>query len=119
MSIKSALPLPILIADANIHTRRLFQNELRLEGFTNVTTVGTAQELIERTQELKPTIVITSAELPDAPAAAFAKMIRAGCGAIRRSIWASAICALVANCTACGTPALSHRALSSIHCWGR
>ena len=61
MSIKSALPVPILIADANIHTRRLFQNELRLEGFTNVTTVGTAQELIERTQELKPTIVITSA----------------------------------------------------------
>ena len=85
MSIKSALPLPILIADANIHTRRLFQNELRLEGFTNVTTVGTAQELIERTQELKPSIVITSAELPDAPAAAFAKMIRAGCGAISRT----------------------------------
>lgn len=85
MSIKSALPLPILIADANIHTRRLFQNELRLEGFTNVTTVGTAQELIERTQELKPAIVITSAELPDAPAAAYAKMIRAGCGAISRT----------------------------------
>lgn len=85
MSIKSALPVPILIADANIHTRRLFQNELRLEGFTNVSAVGTAQELIERTQELRPTIVITSAELPDAPAAAFAKMIRAGCGAISRT----------------------------------
>jgi two-component system chemotaxis response regulator CheY len=85
MSIMSALPVPILIADANIHTRRLFQNELRLEGFTNVTTVGTAQELIERTQELKPTIVIISAELPEAPAAAFTKMIRAGCGAISRT----------------------------------
>ena len=85
MSIKSALPAPILIADANVHTLRLFQTELRLEGFTNVTSVGTAKDLIERTQELRPTIVITSAELPDAPAAAFAKMIRAGCGAISRT----------------------------------
>ena len=61
MPIKSALSAPILIADANVHTQRLFQNELRLEGFTNVTAIGTAQELIERTQELRPTIVITAA----------------------------------------------------------
>ena len=85
MSIKSALPVPILIADANPHTRRLLQNELRLEGFTNVSTAANAQELIECTQEMRPTIVITSADLPDAPAAAFAKMIRAGCGAISRT----------------------------------
>ncbi len=85
MSLKSSLNARILIADANPHALRLFQDVLRLECFTNVATFTNGKDLLRAMLEAPPAIVIVAADLPDAPAAALAKLIRAGHGAISRT----------------------------------
>jgi len=85
MSLKSSLNARILIADANPHALRLFQDVLRLECFTNVAAFTNGKDLLRAMLEAPPAIVIVAADLPDAPAAALAKLIRAGHGAISRT----------------------------------
>ncbi len=85
MSLKSSLNARILIADANPHALRLFQDVLRLECFTNVVTFTNGKDLLRSMLDVPPAIVIVAADLPDAPAAALAKLVRAGHGAISRT----------------------------------
>ncbi len=71
-------PPTFLIADADTHTRGLLAEVLRSAGFFMITQARDGNELLERTAELHPRVVITTSRLPGLSGLDYTRMIRAG-----------------------------------------
>jgi DNA-binding response OmpR family regulator len=71
-------PPTFLIADADTHTRNLLAEVLRAAGYFMITQARDGNELLERTAELQPRVVITTSRLPGLSGLDFTRMIRAG-----------------------------------------
>ena len=67
-----------LIADADTHTRNLLAEVLRSAGYFMITQARDGYELLERTVELTPRIVITTSRLPGLSGLDYTRLIRAG-----------------------------------------
>lgn len=67
-----------LIADADTNTRGLLAEVLRSAGFFMITQARDGNELLERTAEYHPRIVITTSRLPGLSGLDYTRLIRAG-----------------------------------------
>lgn len=74
----SRQPPTFLIADADTNTRNLLAEVLRSAGFFMITQARDGNELLERTAELGPRIVITTSRLPGLSGLDYTRLIRAG-----------------------------------------
>lgn len=80
----SRQPPTFLIADADTATRSLLAEVLRAAGYFMITHARDGNELLERTAELHPRVVITTSRLPGMSGLDFTRMIRAGYKEISR-----------------------------------
>jgi DNA-binding response OmpR family regulator len=71
-------PPTFLIADADTHTRGLLAEVLRSAGFFMITQARDGNDLLERTAELHPRVVITTSRLPGLSGLDYTRMIRTG-----------------------------------------
>ncbi len=76
----------ILIAEQSSHTRRLLADVLSLAGFQYVHHAEDGEELLARTVELQPRIVITTSRLPRLSGLEFTRMVRAGVPGVPRTL---------------------------------
>jgi DNA-binding response OmpR family regulator len=67
-----------LIADADTNTRGLLAEVLRSAGYFMITQARDGNELLERTVEYNPTIVITTSRLPGLSGLDYTRLIRSG-----------------------------------------
>lgn len=75
----------VLVADATPHTRRMVADVLRGVGFQNIVNCRDGRELLERTEEYAPRIVITTSRLPEISGLEFTRAIRAGFRGVPRN----------------------------------
>lgn len=71
-------PPTFLIADSDPHSRNLLGEVLRAANYFMITTVRDGNELLERTAELQPRVVITASRIPGLSGLEYTRMIRAG-----------------------------------------
>lgn len=76
----------ILVADAALHTRRMVAEVLRGAGFQNIVNCRDGRELLERTEEYAPRIVITTSRLPGISGLEYTRAIRSGFRSVPRSL---------------------------------
>ena len=67
-----------LIADSDPHSRNLLAEVLRAANYFMITTVRDGKELLERTVETNPRVIITASRIPGISGLEFTRMIRAG-----------------------------------------
>lgn len=77
MSTKNQIPT-FLIADPDPHSRNLVAEVLRAANFFMIATVRDGNDLLERTVETHPTVVITASRMPGLSGLEFTRLIRAG-----------------------------------------
>lgn len=77
MSGKSQIPT-FLIADSDPHSRNLVSEVLRASNYFMLSTVRDGNELLARTAETHPRVVITGSRIPGLSGLEFTRMIRAG-----------------------------------------
>jgi DNA-binding response OmpR family regulator len=71
-------PPTFLIADSDPHSRNLLAEVLRAGNFFMINTVRDGNELLARTVEMQPRVVITASRIPGISGLEFTRMIRAG-----------------------------------------
>jgi DNA-binding response OmpR family regulator len=71
-------PPTFLIADADTHTRTLLAEVLRAANYFMITQARDGDELLERTAELHPRVVITTSRLPGLSGLDYTRLIRGG-----------------------------------------
>ena len=71
-------PPTFLIADADTNTRSLLAEVLRAANYFMITQARDGNELLERTAELHPRVVITTSRLPGLSGLDFTRLIRGG-----------------------------------------
>lgn len=76
----------VLVADAAQHTRRMVADVLRGAGFQNIVNCRDGRELLERTEEYAPRIVITTSRLPGVSGLEFTRAIRSGFRTVPRNL---------------------------------
>jgi len=76
----------ILLAEDNVHARRLLLDVLRAESFSNVDVVANAAELLGQIVSFPPRVVIMAEEFEGLSASAFTTLIRAGYQNVNRSL---------------------------------
>lgn len=76
----------VLVADAAPFTRRMVAEVLRGAGFQNIINCRDGRELIERTEEYAPRVVITTSRLPEISGLEFTRAIRAGFRSVPRNL---------------------------------
>ncbi len=76
----------IIIADPVAQTRGLVADVLRGGGFQNIMHCRDGRQLIERTEEFAPFIVITTSRLPEISGLEFTRLIRAGYRTVSRNL---------------------------------
>jgi len=76
----------IVIADPNAQTRGLVADVLRGAGFQNIMHCRDGRQLLERTEEFAPFIVITTSRLPEISGLEFTRLIRAGYRTVPRNL---------------------------------
>lgn len=67
-----------LLADSDQHSRNLLAEVLRAAGYFMIDTVRNGNELLERTSDTHPRIVITASRIPGLSGLQYTRMIRAG-----------------------------------------
>ncbi len=67
-----------LIADPDPHARNLLAEVLRAAGYFAITHARDGKELLEKTCELRPRVVITTSRIPGISGLEFTRLIRAG-----------------------------------------
>jgi len=77
MSSRSAQPT-FLIADSDTHSCNLLAEVLRAAGYFMISTVRDGDELLARTADTHPRIVITASRIPGLSGLEYTRMIRAG-----------------------------------------
>lgn len=75
----------ILVCDDSFHARRLVADVLNGAGFDRVTFATEGNELLNRTVEQSPEIVITSSRIPNLSGLEYTRMIRAGFHTVKRT----------------------------------
>jgi len=76
----------ILVADNNIHSRRLVADVLRGGGFENCNSAADGDELAKATAEINPMVVITASRLPLVSGLEYTRMIRRGYKNVSRTL---------------------------------
>lgn len=71
-------PPTFLIADSDPHSRNLLAEVLRAANYFMITTVRDGKELMERTVEMNPRVVITASRIPGMSGLEYTRTIRAG-----------------------------------------
>lgn len=71
-------PPSFLVADSDPHSRNLISEVLRAASYFMITTVRDGKELLERTAEMHPRVVITASRIPGISGLDYTRMIRAG-----------------------------------------
>ncbi|HWA00326.1 MAG TPA: response regulator [Caulobacterales bacterium] len=74
-----------LICDENQHARRLIVDVLASANFDRVQQARTGSELLKKTVEYQPRVVITSSRIPDLSGLEYTRKIRAGYESVSRS----------------------------------
>ncbi len=77
MSSRNAPPT-FLIADSDPHSRNMLGEVLRAANYFMINTVRDGKELLERTVELQPRVVITASRIPGLSGLEFTRLIRDG-----------------------------------------
>ncbi len=77
MSARNQQPT-FLIADSDPHSRNLLAEVLRAANYFMITTVRDGKELLERTADMHPRVVITASRIPGLSGLEYTRMIRAG-----------------------------------------
>lgn len=77
MSSRNAPP-SFLIADSDPHSRNLVSEVLRAAGYFMINMVRDGNELLARTVEMQPRVVITASRIPGLSGLEYTRMIRAG-----------------------------------------
>ena len=75
-----------LVCDANYHARRLVADVLRSANFYNVEFAVDGAELLQRTVEYQPRIVVTSSRIPNLSGLEYTRTIRAGYQNVKRNM---------------------------------
>jgi two-component system chemotaxis response regulator CheY len=75
-----------VIADPNAQTRGLVADVLRGGGFQNIHHCRDGKQMIERTEEFAPAVVITTSRLPEVSGLEFTRLVRAGYRSIPRTL---------------------------------
>jgi DNA-binding response OmpR family regulator len=73
-----SVPPTFLIADSDTHSRNLLAEVLRAAGYFMINTVRDGNELLARTAEMTPRVVITASRIPGLSGLEYTRMIRAG-----------------------------------------
>lgn len=76
----------IIIADPVAQTRGLVADVLRGAGFQNIMHCRDGKQLLEKTEEFHPAIVITTSRLPEVSGLEYTRLIRAGYRKVPRTI---------------------------------
>jgi DNA-binding response OmpR family regulator len=71
-------PPTFLIADSDTHSCNLLAEVLRAAGYFTITTVRDGNELLARTADILPQVVITASRIPGLSGLEYTRMIRAG-----------------------------------------
>jgi len=71
-------PPTFLIADSDPHSRNMLGEVLRAANYFMINNVRDGAELLERTVELQPRVIITASRIPGISGLEFTRMIRAG-----------------------------------------
>lgn len=77
MSSRTAPPT-FLIADSDSHSRNLLSEVLRAANYFMINAVRDGNELLERTVDMQPRVVITASRIPGLSGLEYTRMIRAG-----------------------------------------
>jgi DNA-binding response OmpR family regulator len=75
---KRNAPPTFLIADSDSHSRNLLAEVLRAANYFMINTVRDGKELLARTVEMHPRVVITASRMPGLSGLEFTRLIRAG-----------------------------------------
>jgi two-component system, chemotaxis family, chemotaxis protein CheY len=79
-----ALPHRVLVANSSRHLRTLVSDILRSSGCRDIVHAANGAELLAETDQSRPRIVVTAADLPGLSGLDFAKRVRAGFNFVRR-----------------------------------
>ena len=71
-------PPTFLIADTDSHSRNLLAEVLRAAGYFAISHAKDGKELLEKTAELRPRVVLTASRIADISGLEFTRLIRAG-----------------------------------------
>lgn len=78
--------IQFVVCDENAFARKLVADVLAGAGFEKVQMASTGRELLALTKEFLPRVVITSSRIPELSGLEFTRLIRAGYGAVDRSL---------------------------------
>lgn len=76
----------VIVADASVHTRRIMSDVLRGIGFMNIVTCHDGFELLKRSEDHGPSVVITTSRLPGVSGLEYTRRIRAGFRTVPREL---------------------------------
>lgn len=76
----------VLIADPSVHTRRIVADVLRGVGIQDVVGCNNGVDLLTRTEEHNPSVVITTSRLPGVSGLEYARLVRSGFRTVPRNL---------------------------------